>query len=157
LEPPPPPPFLDTPDAEQPPEKKSRSAALPLRKLASWSLAGLIALSVVGFLIWKPPTTIMKQSECPARRTRRQGHQQLLSSVDADRARNVQLLKEQAWFDIPVVRNVVGDLASGKGQNLDECRVGLDDTTRRVNIAIARRPVRSVTAPRPRHRGCARS
>jgi hypothetical protein len=124
LEPPPPPPFLDTPDAEQPPEKKSRSAALPLRKLASWSLAGLIALSVVGFLIWKPPTTIMKQSECPARRTRRQGHQQLLSSVDADRARNVQLLKEQAWFDIPVVRNVVGDLASGKGQNLDECRVG---------------------------------
>jgi len=28
-----------------------------------------------------------------------------LSSVDADRARNIQLLKEQAWFDIPVVYN----------------------------------------------------
>jgi hypothetical protein len=59
LEPPPPPPFLDTPDAEKPPEKKSRFAALPQRKLAIWSLAGLIALSVVGFLIWKPPTTII--------------------------------------------------------------------------------------------------
>jgi hypothetical protein len=78
------------------------------------------------------PGVLMKQSEstpgCPARRTRRQGHQQLLpaglSSVDADRARNIQLLKEQAWFDIPVVRNVVGDLASGKGHHLDECRVG---------------------------------
>jgi hypothetical protein len=44
LEPPPPPPFLDTPDAEDPPEKKSRFAALPLRKLAIWSLVGLIAL-----------------------------------------------------------------------------------------------------------------
>ncbi len=28
-----------------------------------------------------------------------------LSSVDADRARNIQLLKERAWFDIPVVYN----------------------------------------------------
>jgi hypothetical protein len=28
-----------------------------------------------------------------------------LSLVDADRARNIQLLKEQAWFDIPVVYN----------------------------------------------------
>ena len=28
-----------------------------------------------------------------------------LSSVDADRARNIQLLKEQAWFDIPMVYN----------------------------------------------------
>jgi hypothetical protein len=26
-----------------------------------------------------------------------------LSSTDADRERNVQLLKERAWFDIPVV------------------------------------------------------
>ena len=59
LEPPPPPPFLNTPDAEKPPEKKSRFAGLPPRKLAIWSLAGLIALSVVGFLIWKPPTTII--------------------------------------------------------------------------------------------------
>jgi hypothetical protein len=25
-----------------------------------------------------------------------------LSSVEADRARNIQLLKEQAWFDMPV-------------------------------------------------------
>ena len=25
--------------------------------------------------------------------------------MDADRARNIQLLKEQAWFDIPVVYN----------------------------------------------------
>jgi hypothetical protein len=28
-----------------------------------------------------------------------------LSSVEADRARNIQLLKERAWFDIPVVYN----------------------------------------------------
>jgi len=28
-----------------------------------------------------------------------------LSAVDADRERNVQLLKERAWFDIPVVYN----------------------------------------------------
>ena len=28
-----------------------------------------------------------------------------LSSVDADRERNLQLLKERAWFDIPVVYN----------------------------------------------------
>jgi hypothetical protein len=27
----------------------------------------------------------------------------VMSSVDADRARNIQLLKEGAWFDIPVV------------------------------------------------------
>jgi hypothetical protein len=26
-----------------------------------------------------------------------------LSSVEADRARNIQLLKERAWFDIPLV------------------------------------------------------
>jgi hypothetical protein len=59
LEPPPPPPFLDTPDAEKPPDKKSRFVALPLRKIAIWSLVGPIALSVVGFLIWKPPTSII--------------------------------------------------------------------------------------------------
>ena len=28
-----------------------------------------------------------------------------LSSVDADRARNVSLLKERSWFDIPIVYN----------------------------------------------------
>jgi hypothetical protein len=28
-----------------------------------------------------------------------------LSSADADRDRNLQLLKERAWFDIPVVYN----------------------------------------------------
>jgi len=28
-----------------------------------------------------------------------------LSSVDTERARNIQLLKERAWFDIPVVYN----------------------------------------------------
>ena len=26
-----------------------------------------------------------------------------LSNVDADRARNVQLLKERSWFDVPLV------------------------------------------------------
>jgi hypothetical protein len=56
---PPPPRFVDTRDAEKPLDKKSRFVALPLRKIAIWSLVGLIALSVVGFLIWKPPTTII--------------------------------------------------------------------------------------------------
>ncbi len=46
--------------AEKPPEKKkSRFAALPLRKIATWSLVALLALGVVGFLIWKPPSTII--------------------------------------------------------------------------------------------------
>ena len=44
-----------------------------------------------------------------ARRARGQGHQRLLPDrplgVDADRERNLQLLKERAWFDIPVVYN----------------------------------------------------
>jgi hypothetical protein len=46
--------------AERPPEqKKSRFAALPLRKIAIGSVLALIALATVGFLIWKPPTTII--------------------------------------------------------------------------------------------------
>ena len=46
--------------AEKPPEKKkSRFAALPLRKIVIWSLVALVALGVVGFLIWKPPSTII--------------------------------------------------------------------------------------------------
>jgi hypothetical protein len=46
--------------AERPAEKKkSGFAALPLRKIAIWSAVGLIALSAVGFLIWKPPTAII--------------------------------------------------------------------------------------------------
>jgi hypothetical protein len=46
--------------AEKPPEqKKSRFAALPLRKIAIGSVLALIALATVGFLIWKPPTTII--------------------------------------------------------------------------------------------------
>jgi hypothetical protein len=45
---------------EKPPEKrKSPFAALPRRRIAIWSLAGLIALSLAGFLIWKPPPTII--------------------------------------------------------------------------------------------------
>jgi hypothetical protein len=46
--------------AERPAEKKkSRFAALPLRKIAIWSVVALVVLSAVGFLIWKPPTTII--------------------------------------------------------------------------------------------------
>jgi hypothetical protein len=46
--------------AERPPEKKkSRFATLPLRRIAIWSLVVLVALGAVGFLIWKPPTTII--------------------------------------------------------------------------------------------------
>jgi hypothetical protein len=46
--------------AEKPPEKKkSRFAALPLRRIAIWSLVALIGVGVVGFLVWKPPTTII--------------------------------------------------------------------------------------------------
>jgi len=46
--------------AEKPPEKKkSWFAALPLRKIAIWSVVALAVLSVVGFLYWKPPTTIL--------------------------------------------------------------------------------------------------
>jgi hypothetical protein len=46
--------------AEKPPEqKKSRFAALPLRKIAIGSVLALVALATAGFLIWKPPTTII--------------------------------------------------------------------------------------------------
>jgi hypothetical protein len=46
--------------AEKPPEKKkSWFSALPLRKIAIWSVVALVVLSAVGFLIWKPPTTIL--------------------------------------------------------------------------------------------------
>jgi hypothetical protein len=46
--------------AERPPEKKkSWFSALPLRKIAIWSVVALAALLVVGYLVWKPPTWIM--------------------------------------------------------------------------------------------------
>jgi hypothetical protein len=46
--------------AEKPPEKKkSWFSTLPLRKIAIWSVVALVVLSTVGFLIWKPPTTIL--------------------------------------------------------------------------------------------------
>jgi TIR domain len=45
--------------AGKPPEnKRSRFAAVPQRKIAIGSLVALSVLGVVGFLIWKPPTSI---------------------------------------------------------------------------------------------------
>jgi hypothetical protein len=46
--------------AEKPPEKKKTGlAALPLRKIAVWTVAAVLALALVGYLVWSPPTGLM--------------------------------------------------------------------------------------------------
>lgn len=46
--------------AEKPPEKKkSGFAALPLGKIAIWTVVGLAVIALVGFLVWKPPTGLL--------------------------------------------------------------------------------------------------
>jgi hypothetical protein len=55
----------------------------------------------------------------PARRRRGQGHRRLLlvglSNVDADRGRNLQVLKERSWFDVPLVSTSAAPSAIEKG------------------------------------------
>ena len=120
-----------TPGPGQPPELAIRAdVEVPERKLAmTWSLRrntdkGLPATHTVEIMFKLPtdfvaggisnvPGILMKQAE-QTRGTPLAGlavkvtsgfYLIGLSNVDADKERNLQLLKERAWFDIPVVYN----------------------------------------------------
>ena len=120
-----------SPGPGQPPELAIRAdVEVPERKLAmTWLLRrntdkGLPASHTVEIMFRLPAGfPVRRHHQCArhpdeagradprraARRARGEGDQRLfligLSNLDTDKERNVQLLKERAWFDIPVVYN----------------------------------------------------
>ena len=73
-----------------------------------------------------------------------------LSNQEADKERNLQLLKERGWFDIPVVYNnnrraiLAMEKGHARGSRLRRCVLGLEAVKLPVNRAICRASIASL-------------